>query len=471
MKGGRRAMETINEFNFTISYSELLDSLKTRIYGSFMSNRSKQAKEALNESEKTYRTLFEQSADAILIIEGDKFIDCNPATVKMLGYKSKKELLNTHPSELSPEMQPDGRSSFEKANEILSTFDQGSIRFKWDHKRQNGEVFPVEVVMTAIPIGERKVFHIVWRDITERTQADKKLRESEERFRYALDVTSDGVWDWNIKTGEVIFSDKWCRSLGYEPDGVVNNVNFWKAILHLDDIEETMNKLNEHFEGKTETYECENRLMKSSGEFRHNLDRGRVFEWDEHGKPLRMIGTDTDITERKKMEDELKHMATHDHLTGLYDRNVLEQQLNDEIQRASRYNHNLSVFMLDIDHFKTINDNYGHQIGDKILQHFAKELEFSIRNTDYPTRYGGEEFVVILPETPLPKAEELAERLRNQIAEHRFPIDNDEDINLTISIGIATFPENAQTGQELLEVADSAMYAAKEAGRNQVKTP
>jgi diguanylate cyclase (GGDEF)-like protein len=170
------------------------------------------------------------------------------------------------------------------------------------------------------------------------------------------------------------------------------------------------------------------------------------------------------------MEDELKHMATHDPLTGLYNRNVLDQRLNDEIHRASRYNHAMSVFMLDIDHFKPINDTYGHGIGDTVLRNFSKVLESSIRNTDYAARYGGEEFVVILPETPLPKAEELAERLRNKVAEYPFPIEDDKDLNLTVSIGIATFPEHAQTGQELLEVADSAMYAAKKAGRNQVKS-
>ena len=132
----------------------------------------KNAEKALNESEGRYRTLFEQTADAILIIEEDKFVDCNTATVNMLGYKNKTELLMTHPSQLSPQIQPDGRSSFEKANEMMSiAFDQGSHRFEWNHKRKNGEVFPVEVLLTSIPFGEKKFLHVVWRDITERWQA------------------------------------------------------------------------------------------------------------------------------------------------------------------------------------------------------------------------------------------------------------------------------------------------------------
>ncbi len=183
------------------------------------------------------------------------------------------------------------------------------------------------------------------------------------------------------------------------------------------------------------------------------------------------VSVHEDITERKHMEDELEHLATHDPLTGLYNRNTLEQILNDEMHRATRYNHAISVFMLDIDRFKPINDTYGHRTGDTVLREFSRILESSIRKTDYTARYGGEEFVVILPETPFPKAEELAERLRSRVAGHPFPIEENKDLNLTASIGIATFPEHAKSWQDLLEIADSAMYVAKKAGRNRVKTP
>ena len=144
----------------------------------------KQVKEALSESENQYRTLFEKSADAILIIEGDKFTDCNLATVKMLGYKNKKELLETHPSQLSPEKQPDGKSSFDKANEMMSiAFDRGSHRFEWDHMRSNGEVFPVEVLLTAVPVREKTILHVVWRDITERKRAEATIVQRVEELQ------------------------------------------------------------------------------------------------------------------------------------------------------------------------------------------------------------------------------------------------------------------------------------------------
>jgi len=127
----------------------------------------------------SYRELFEHSADAILIIEGKTFVDCNDATVEMLRYTSREELLQTHPSELSPPTQPDGRESFEKANEMIAiAFERGSHRFEWDHKRADGEVFPVEVLLTAIQEPGRRTLHVVWRDITERKLLEEELRQA-----------------------------------------------------------------------------------------------------------------------------------------------------------------------------------------------------------------------------------------------------------------------------------------------------
>ncbi len=127
-----------------------------------------------------YRALFEQSADAILIIDGETFVDCNQATVDMLCYRNKEELLKTHPSELSPKMQPDGRESFEKANEMIAiAFERGSHRFEWDHKRADGEVFPVEVLLTAVPDTTSTKLHVVWRDITGKKQLESQLWQTQ----------------------------------------------------------------------------------------------------------------------------------------------------------------------------------------------------------------------------------------------------------------------------------------------------
>jgi PAS domain S-box-containing protein len=127
-----------------------------------------------------YRELFERSADAILIIEGDKFVDCNQAAVDMLRHRSREDVLRTHPSELSPATQPDGRDSFEKANELIArAFEEGSQRFEWDHLRADGEAFPVEVLLTAVQEEGRRVLHVVWRDIAERKALAEQLRQAQ----------------------------------------------------------------------------------------------------------------------------------------------------------------------------------------------------------------------------------------------------------------------------------------------------
>jgi len=128
----------------------------------------------------SYRELFERSADANLVIDGDTFVDCNEATVKMLRYANRDELLQTHPSELSPEYQPDGRVSFEKANEMMAkAFAKGSHRFEWNHQRADGEVFPVEVLLTSVPHEGREVLHVAWREITERKHLEEELRHAQ----------------------------------------------------------------------------------------------------------------------------------------------------------------------------------------------------------------------------------------------------------------------------------------------------
>jgi signal transduction histidine kinase/CheY-like chemotaxis protein len=140
----------------------------------------------------TYRELFEHSPDAILVIEGDRFVDCNPAAVKMLRFATKEALLEryrgqtedgglrAHPGEFSPPRQPDGRDSFEKANEMIEiAFEKGSHRFEWDHIRADGEVFPVEVQLTSVPSGEKLILHVVWREISERRRIEVELRRSQ----------------------------------------------------------------------------------------------------------------------------------------------------------------------------------------------------------------------------------------------------------------------------------------------------
>jgi diguanylate cyclase (GGDEF)-like protein len=163
----------------------------------------------------------------------------------------------------------------------------------------------------------------------------------------------------------------------------------------------------------------------------------------------------------------LYNLATVDGLTQLYFRSHFEQRMREELNRAKRYGTPLSLMMMDIDHFKKFNDTYGHAVGDQVLRHVAAMIKSGVRqDVDIPARYGGEEMVVLLPETDAAGAKIFAERIRAAIDETLLEADGLQGLHVTISIGIAVFPDNAETGLELMERADKALYASKAAGRN-----
>ena len=165
----------------------------------------------------------------------------------------------------------------------------------------------------------------------------------------------------------------------------------------------------------------------------------------------------------------LYHLAITDGLTQLRISRYFHQRLEEEIVRAAKFNHPLSLIMSDIDHFKDVNDRYGHQEGDIILIETAKILRFGVREVDIAARYGGEEFAVILPETGVEEAAAIAEALRKKIEEHEFP-SKEGKLKVTLSLGVASFPKNAATKEDLIGAADKALYKAKESGRNRVET-
>lgn len=159
----------------------------------------------MNKIENKYRSFFENSADAMLIIENDEFVDCNPAAVAMLGYDSKEGIINLPPYKLSPEFQPDGQFSFDKAVEMIGiATTHGNHRFEWDHLRKDGTIIPVEVSLTAIKTAEDLHLHTVWRDITSRKQTEKAKEESEERFRHTFEANPDPVIIANVEDNSII---------------------------------------------------------------------------------------------------------------------------------------------------------------------------------------------------------------------------------------------------------------------------
>ena len=175
--------------------------------------------------------------------------------------------------------------------------------------------------------------------------------------------------------------------------------------------------------------------------------------------------------EMRMAQEKLAEMSVRDELTGLFNRRYFQEALEREISGAERYGHVLTLCMMDLDHFKRVNDAYGHPCGDRVLQEFGRLINDSIRKYDVGCRYGGEEFTLILPDTPLNKAQTLCERFRERIQNHDFAC-GEHAFGMTISIGIATRAADARTTPEqLVDLADKALYQAKRQGRNRVAAP
>ncbi|HID07947.1 MAG TPA: GGDEF domain-containing protein [Armatimonadetes bacterium] len=171
--------------------------------------------------------------------------------------------------------------------------------------------------------------------------------------------------------------------------------------------------------------------------------------------------------ENAHLYEEVERLATTDGLTGLYEHRYFQEALENELRRGLRYKHPTSLMMIDIDHFKELNDTYGHQVGDDVLRRLAEVLRSQAREHDIVARYGGEEFALLLPVTPKEGALAAAARLRHAVEVTPFRA-REETIHITVSVGIATCPSDATTRDTLIDKADQALYAAKRRGRNRV---
>lgn len=302
-------------------------------------------------------------------------------------------------------------------------------------------------------------------DITERKQAQEALRESEERYALAVQGANDGLWDWNLRTHQIYFSPRWKSMLGYEESEIGHDPEAWLSRVHPDDRSTLQQRMNSHLAGETCHFESEYRLLHRDGSYRWFLSRGLAVR-DAEGNVSRMAGSQTDITERKRVEEQLLHDALHDGLTNLPNRALFMNRLKHAVESAQRRKDYLfAVLFLDLDRFKVINDSLGHIVGDQLLSLIAQRLQTSVRTIDTVARLSGDEFAILLEDvTGVNDVTYVAERIQAALAQP-FALEGHE-VFATVSIGIALSDVSHHSAEDLLRDADTAMYRAKALGRS-----
>ncbi|EWG98946.1 hypothetical protein Q427_27810 [Halomonas sp. BC04] len=273
-----------------------------------------------------------------------------------------------------------------------------------------------------------------------RAKLEQRLVLSEERMTAAIEGGKLGVWDWLLTSQQFAsLSDRWLSMLGYHPDDgdLPNGSDAWLARLHPDDRAHFDSALASHLEKETPNFQCEVRLRHRQQNWVWVFISGHVVSWDAEGRPQRMVGVQQDISERKIMEQRLEELAMRDTLTGLPNRRSFMQAIDHEHGRVKRHPKlSVGVLMMDIDHFKSVNDTYGHAAGDEVLKAFSSVIGGKLRETDIFGRLGGEEFAVVLPDTDQAGSWQVAEKLREAVAAMRVTLDDSVVVQITTSAGL-----------------------------------
>ncbi|MCX4190835.1 sensor domain-containing diguanylate cyclase [Methylophaga sp. OBS3] len=312
-----------------------------------------------------------------------------------------------------------------------------------------------------------------------------------------LEVVSDGIWFWHADTGYVYRSPGWYTMLGYNPHSLDNTVFTWESVIHTDDYPKVMKHFEQYIAGSIDAYLIEYRCRTKRNDFIWIRDQALIIDRAEDGSVSRMIGAHHDIDAEKSLDQvdkyqsqnlqniidertaelyrinklltqkaaEAERNATTDYLTSLSNRFNFEKCLETEIARAKRFQEAIALIVFDLDNFKQINDRHGHPTGDEVLISVGKVLHASVREIDVASRWGGDEFALLLPNTSLDQAMAVAEKLRVSITEVMQQL----DLNSSASFGVVELLKD-ESKLDFLRRADNALYQSKNAGRNTVST-
>ena len=342
-----------------------------------------------------------------------------------------------------------------KANDVVKS--NGSLP-KWKASPVNVAFSELEVIRNHLVNFSDKL-----------KRSEKQLEDSQQRWLFAIEVSRNGIWDWNFATDEVFLSDRWKEMLGYSEDELANELSTWKALLHPEDKKDALFSLNQYLNNELDEFENVHRLRHKLGHYIWVLDRGMIVEWDDKGKATRMIGTHTDVTSDVRNKQVILHREKHDLLTDLPNRSSLLDALYS--LKESNQEVSAGLFLIDLDNFKMINDALGHHYGDRLLIKVAARLSSFFASNSLIVRLAADEFVVLAKNLPQDKnaakrrIHALASQVR-QIIGRSFHINN-QTFSVSTSVGACFIDSQIDIEPELLlKQAYVAMHQVKERGRD-----
>ncbi|HTS86328.1 MAG TPA: EAL domain-containing protein [Usitatibacter sp.] len=411
------------------------------------------------ESIELLRAVIQAAPVAIVARDMNRVISMwNPAAERMFGWK-ESEVLGTNTSIVPPEL-------VEEASRYRALAQKGETHLEIETRRMHRDGHAIDVSLSAAPIygGDGKVVGtmVTIADLTQKKAAEAALRESESQLRLAMDAAQLGMWYWETESDRFTYSEGLNVLFGRPAESSLANYRDLRERVHPDD-RELVDATLRHAIKQGDDFSADFRVVWPDGSVHWIANRGQVHR-DLEGRAQRLIGVGMNITERKIAEQRVAHMAHHDALTGLPNRVLLRDRIQQAIAQAHRNGTQLAVLFLDLDRFKTINDSLGHQLGDRLLQSVASRILVCVREGDTVSRVGGDEFVIVIPGIgSASDASSVAGKIL-EVLGSAFHL-HGNDLHVAASIGISLYPADGSDAETLMRNADTAMYHAKDSGR------
>lgn len=447
-----------------------------------------QTENTLRESEGLFKNVYLQSPIAIELYDANgKLLDANPACLTLFGVQSVEEVRGFDLF-TDPNISDEDRIRLEKGEQVSfeSTFDFELVKQMKLYNTSKSGVCYIDCHITPIQRdkGDLTGYLVHVRDITERKHFAHILEQSEKRFRSLIEHSTDAITLID-KNGKVLYESPYTYLLtGYTSEERLGRSGF--GLIHPDDLPKIKAVFDKVLASAGTVEKAQFRSVKKDGtvwwtegtaiNLLHEpsvqaivVNYRNITDGKNAEQALKDMNDqlNTRVAEIEELQIELQQQALRDPLTGLYNRRHLADALEREMARVLREKISMSVIVMDIDHFKRINDNHGHQIGDLFLKTIADLIAGHCRTSDTACRYGGEEFLLVLPGTPLNTAADRAEELRKGCSEIRIQHEN-KDLKITMSLGVASYPEHGKKAEEIVIKADKALYHSKHRGRNRV---